>query len=102
MGSKRVWLNYNPCDLVCTVHNIKFTRFSFRVSDQYNTFSHGCPVCVRLIRQDVQKSLDSGTKIGKHGYRVRTSVERKPYAKRSKKIDVFEGIASTGVKIRGT
>ncbi len=72
-----------------------------RVANQYNMWSHGCPVCVWLIKQDVQAAINSGTKIGKHGKRVRTHTERKPYGPRREEIKSSEGIAATGVEVTG-
>mgnify|MGYP001613073563 CR=1 FL=1 len=72
------YLKYDPCELVCLSHNVRFVRFDcgYRVGPKglrYKLDSHGCPVCVGLIRAKVQMEISRGTKIGSHGKRVRTA-----------------------------
>lgn len=96
------YLKYNPCELICQSHNVKFVQFDsgYRVGLKglrYKLNSYGCPVCVGLIRAKVQMEISRGTKIGSHGRRVRTSGIRK-YARR-KKTEFTEKVAATGAGI---
>ncbi len=63
------YLNYNPCDLICQSHNVKFVKFTYQF--QKRARSCGCPVCVGLIRAKVQMEISRGTIIGSHGKRIR-------------------------------
>ncbi len=70
------YLKYDPCELICLSHNVKFVEFDcgYRVGAKglrYKLNSYGCPVCVGLIRAKVQMEISRGTKIGPHGQRVR-------------------------------
>ncbi len=99
------YLKYDPCELICQSHNVKFVQFDcgYRVGPnglRYKMNSHGCPVCVGLIRAKVQLEISRGTKIGSHGKRVRTARRRK-YA-RGKKVKATERIVGTGVAIETT
>ena len=100
-------LDYDPCNIVCSSHRICFVRFVHRVASRYNSSSHGCPVCVGLIRAKVQMEINRGIVIGKHGKRIRTSTKRKVYAPRvrpsvKKKVGLPERIAATGVEVART
>lgn len=46
-------MNYDPLALVCASHRVRFVRYELRWADAM-VFSHGCPVCVGLIRARVQ------------------------------------------------
>lgn len=47
---------YDPLELVCGVHNVKFIKFECKVSSNPGK-SHGCPVCVKIIRDKVQLEM---------------------------------------------
>ncbi len=70
------YLKYDPCELVCQSHNVKFMKFDcgYVKGSRYKLYSNGCPVCVGLIRAKVQMEISRGTKIGSNGKRVRTSL----------------------------
>lgn len=46
---------YNPLNLICASHNVKFVKFEclYKGYGHYSN-THGCPVCVGLIRARVQ------------------------------------------------
>lgn len=47
---------YDPLELICSKHNVQFIRWIYHYPDikANKTYSHGCPVCVGLIRAKVQ------------------------------------------------
>ena len=47
---------YRATDLICASHNVRFVRYECRWATAV-LYSHGCPVCVGLIRAKVQKEL---------------------------------------------
>jgi hypothetical protein len=55
---------YNPLDLVCAAHNVQFVKYKSMMKHQWG-ISHGCPVCVGLIRAKVQLELHRDSVITK-------------------------------------
>lgn len=72
---------YDPLNLVCTSHNVRFIEFNVNVikyhhknGKAYKWHSHGCPVCVGLIRAKVQLEKSRAYKLrsdGKRGVKYR-------------------------------
>ena len=53
---------YRATDLICASHNVRFLRYECR-SPAFLNYSHGCPVCVGLIRAKVR--MERGRSITK-------------------------------------
>jgi hypothetical protein len=56
--------SYDPLELICACHNVKFIRYEYiREYSQRNRSqrSYGCPVCVGLIRAKVQLEFKRGS-----------------------------------------
>lgn len=61
---------YDPLELICVTHNVKFIKFICEYKDINIYSSHGCPVCVGLIRAKVQLEFNRCCIIAKNGNRM--------------------------------
>lgn len=59
---------YDPLELVCSIHNVKFIKFECTIYSNWAQ-THGCPVCVGLIRAKVQLEFDRCCVRAKDGLR---------------------------------
>lgn len=73
--------HYSPLDLICSVHNVKFVNWTYIYPQKKFTkcHSHGCPVCVGLIRAKVRLEINRNSAWNKNGRRYLTN-PRKPDA----------------------
>lgn len=94
---------YNPLDLICNLHNVKFIRYYYYMNeaDRFR-YSHGCPVCVGLIRAKVQLEFKRCSSHGKHRYpkNAYRSFNSNASTKRGRaKIQITTSTVSTGTEI---
>lgn len=67
----RKYLSYDPRQLICQSHLVKFIMFSRLDWYGYKTKSHGCPICVGLIRAKVALEINRFNK-GLNNAQLRT------------------------------
>lgn len=63
--------HYSPLDLICSIHNVKFVNWTYIYPQKKFTkcHSHGCPVCVGLIRAKVRMEINRNSAWNKNGRR---------------------------------
>jgi hypothetical protein len=72
---------YNPLELICASHGVKFVRYLASTHNDTFLYSHGCPVCVGLIRAKVKLELARCYQIGVDGIRKLKFMSRDRYGK---------------------
>lgn len=80
---------YKPYDarkLICASHAVYFVRYMNCERTGHFTYSHGCPVCVGLIRAKVQKEMVYWRNRLHQVANMRSQLVRKANAKRKQKI----------------
>lgn len=70
--------HYNPLNLICSIHNVKFVNWTYIYPQKKFTkcHSHGCPVCVGLIRAKVRMEINRNSAWNKNGRRYLTNPRR--------------------------